>query len=152
MNLDRGEADPEAPGDQFVGKPFSGSGRHLGLARGKARKEGRGRETFTRVIGPDAVYVETLSGRVARHVGRVAVIDAIARLAGTFRCQRHAHPGGRVETVGDRIVLRRTCLSSALPGGQGQGINCDRMRDGLIAVLKTTLGWESCPKAQPWGG
>lgn len=87
----------------------------------------------------DAVYIEPFSGTVQRHEGRAAILAAMARGWQT------PLPDMRIridhaETAGPDIRVRWTCLSPALPGGKGSGMNRFRMRgDGRILELETTL-------------
>lgn len=87
----------------------------------------------------DAVYAEPFSGQVQRHVGRKAIMTAMAR--------GWDYPLPDVQIVIDRaevqdrvIVIRWTCHSPALPGGKGCGTNRYVMDEqGLIAELETSL-------------
>jgi hypothetical protein len=99
---------------------------------------GAGAAQMEACFAPDAVYVEPFSGAVQRHEGRAAVMAAMRNGWETPLPAMHLAVDG-VATEGDVVMLRWTCHSPALPGGQGRGVNRYVLRDGLIAELETRL-------------
>lgn len=105
-----------------------------------AMQAGRaGAEEMATLFAEDAVYIEPFSGQPQRHVGKRAIMAAMAR-GWDYPLPDMRIRIDRVETEGPRISIRWTCLSPGLPGGRGQGVNRYRMQaDGRIAELETTL-------------
>jgi hypothetical protein len=100
-----------------------------------------GRDAAARLeaaFAEDAVYVEPFSGQVRSHTGRAAILAAMARgweqplPAMSIRID-HA------ETRGAEVMVRWTCFSPALPGGQGSGLNRFILSGGRIARLETSF-------------
>jgi hypothetical protein len=87
----------------------------------------------------DAVYVEPFSGQPQRHVGRQAIMAAMSR--GWDQPLPHMQIViDRADTSGNKIVIRWTCYSPALPGGKGCGTNRYVMNEeGFIQELETSL-------------
>ena len=97
-----------------------------------------GLERLGAMFAEDAEYTEPFSGQQGPHRGRKAIMaafdasrtedfdDAIIQL-------------GAVEVVGDKIMVNWTCISKAIPGGQGSGTNEFHIVDGVIAKLITLL-------------
>ncbi len=92
------------------------------------------REMFT----TDATYSEPFSGSADPHVGRDAIVAAFDTSRTDAFDDSVIHLSG-VEVAGERITVKWTCYSKAIPGGQGSGTNVFEMRDGKIASLTTTL-------------
>ena len=90
------------------------------------------------LFAPDATYSEPFSGQATAHKGRDAIVAA-------FDASRSDAFNDAVITLGSvavnnsQITVTWTCISEAIPGGQGSGTNVFEMRDGLIASLTTTL-------------
>lgn len=105
-----------------------------------AMQAGRaGAALLATLFAEDAVYVEPFSGTPQRHVGKAAIMAAMARGWDHPLPEMHICID-RAESVGDTIRIDWTCLSPGLPGGRGRGTNRYRMRaDGRIAELETTL-------------
>lgn len=90
------------------------------------------------IFAPDAAYSEPFSGQSTPHKGRDAIIAAFDG-SRTDAFNDAVIQLGAVEVNGEVITVTWTCISQAIPGGQGSGTNVFVMRDGLIASLKTTL-------------
>jgi hypothetical protein len=105
-----------------------------------AMQAGRaGADEMSAVFADDAVYIEPFSGQVQRHVGKAAIMTAMAK-GWNFPLPDMRIRIDRVEASGTDIKVRWTCLSPGLPGGRGQGENRYRMhKNGRIAELETTL-------------
>lgn len=85
----------------------------------------------------DATYTEPFSG-AGGHRGP----DAIAAAFDGSRTDAFDDAVielGAVSVSGTTITVDWTCISQAIPGGQGSGRNVFEMRDGKIASLITTL-------------
>jgi len=86
----------------------------------------------------DAEYVEPFSGQNTPHKGPQAI-------AAAFQASRSDAFDDAVITLGGVsvqdgvITVQWTCISQAIPGGQGSGENQFHIRDGKIAKLITTL-------------
>ena len=90
------------------------------------------------LFAPDAAYSEPFSGKGEPHRGRDAIIAAFdASRSDAF--DDAVITLGAVEVAGNTITVQWTCISQAIPGGQGSGTNVFEMRDGKIATLTTTL-------------
>lgn len=86
----------------------------------------------------DAEYLEPFSGTPTRHLGKVAIREAMQ--GGWERpLPEMTISIDRVDVDGDSVRAEWTCRSPALPGGSGRGVNHYRVRDGRIARLETTL-------------
>ncbi len=105
----------------------------LAMQAGKA-----GAEALAAHFASDATYEEPFTGEMRRHVGRDAVMEAMA-LGWENPMPDMRIKVERVDTNGNVIELDWTCYSPAIPGGQGSGHNRYVMRDGLIVELVTTL-------------
>lgn len=86
----------------------------------------------------DATYKEPFSGQAGLHCGPKAIAAAFdASRSDDF------HDAvitlGSVAVDGDVIRVQWTCISEAIPGGRGSGMNEFHIRDGKIAALTTTL-------------
>lgn len=86
----------------------------------------------------DATYVEPFSGQTGAHQGPKAI-------AAAFAASRSDAFDDAVITLGDvavkddTVTVGWTCISAAIPGGQGSGTNVFHIRDGRICSLTTTL-------------
>ncbi len=85
-----------------------------------------------------AEYEEGFSGVTRRHIGRDAIMAAMAM------GWENPMPDMRIAvdsviTDGAEITLQWTCFSPAIPGGKGSGQNRYLMKDGLIVELVTVL-------------
>ncbi|MCB1517897.1 MAG: nuclear transport factor 2 family protein [Hyphomicrobiaceae bacterium] len=87
----------------------------------------------------DAVYEEPFTGEMRRHEGRDAVMQAMA-LGWEQPLQDMEILVDSLSARGNEIVVKWTCISPSLPGGQGQGTNRFQLKDGLITQLITTMG------------
>ena len=100
-----------------------------------------GLERLRNMFAHDAKYSEPFSGQTTPHQGRdaiVAAFDASRSDAFDDAVIQLSH----VEVKGESIIVGWTCISQAIPGGQGSGQNVFQIRDGLIASLTTTLDHE----------
>jgi ketosteroid isomerase-like protein len=84
----------------------------------------------------DAVYVEPFSGPARAHRGKNAIRAAM------LEGWKNPLPEMRltidqIDLDGNELKVAWTCLSPALPGGKGQGVNLFTLRDGKIARLET---------------
>lgn len=86
----------------------------------------------------DAVYIEPFTGRIRTHSGKLAI----------RACMREGWrtplPDVRIDidelTVqGAEVIVRWTCRSPALPGGEGKGENRFTLQGGLIIRLETRI-------------
>ncbi len=97
-----------------------------------------GLELLRELFAEDAEYTEPFSGQTAPHKGRAAIIKA-------FNDSRSDAFDDAVITLSNvtlkenTITVGWTCISQAIPGGQGSGTNVFELADGKIASLKTTL-------------
>jgi SnoaL-like domain len=97
------------------------------------------------VFAEDAVYIEPFSGQVQQHVGKPAIMAAMAR-GWDYPLPDMRITIDRVESTEGDIRVSWTCHSPGLPGGRGQGENRYRMQaDGRIAELETTLDAGAAP-------
>lgn len=97
-----------------------------------------GWELLKSIFAEDAEYTEPFSGSDAPHKGRDAIIaafdgsrsddfdDAVINL-------------NTVEIDNEIITVDWTCISKAIPGGQGRGKNVFTISNGKIVSLVTTL-------------
>lgn len=97
-----------------------------------------GWELLKSIFSEDAEYTEPFSGSDTPHKGREAIIaafdasrsddfdDAVINLSS-------------VEIDNNVITVGWTCISKAIPGGQGSGKNIFTIADGKIRTLVTTL-------------
>ena len=90
------------------------------------------------LFAEDAVYSEPFSGSADPHVGRQAIMQAFSASRTDAFDDAVIHLS-RVTVDGSRIEVDWTCISKAIPGGQGSGTNIFEMRGDLIASLQTTL-------------
>ena len=90
------------------------------------------------LFAPDAAYSEPFSGQQTAHVGRDAIVAAFDA-SRTDAFNDAVITLSSVEVQGQTITVKWTCISEAIPGGQGSGTNVFEMKDGLIASLVTTL-------------
>lgn len=89
-------------------------------------------------FAPTAIYEEPFSGEMRRHEGRAAVMAAMdAGWANPLPEMRLVID--KVSTDGGQVQVDWTCLSPALPGGQGQGHNHFDVEAGQITRLVTTM-------------
>lgn len=86
----------------------------------------------------DAIYEEPFSGVINRHVGKPAIMQAMAAGWDFPMPDRHIVIE-RVVAGSDEILVEWTCYASVLPGGRGSGTNRFQLRDGRITHLTTTL-------------
>lgn len=90
------------------------------------------------VFAEDAEYLEPFSGMTGPHKGRDAIVAAFdASRSDAF--DDAVIQLGTVAVDGEVITVTWTCISQAIPGGQGSGTNVFVMRDGKVASLTTTL-------------
>ena len=90
------------------------------------------------IFAPDATYTEPFSGQQTPHVGHDAIIAAFdASRSDAF--DDAVITLSQVAVQDEIITVKWTCISKAIPGGQGSGTNVFVMKDGLIASLVTTL-------------
>ncbi len=97
-----------------------------------------GLDMLGHMFAPDAEYWEPFSGRTGPHKGRAAIMAAFDASRSDAFDDAVITLGG-VAVDGDQITVQWTCISQAIPGGQGSGTNVFQMKDGKIASLKTTL-------------
>ncbi len=97
-----------------------------------------GIERLKAMFAADAVYSEPFSGGDTPHRGPDAIAAAFTASRTEAFDDAVIHLGA-VEVVGEDIIVHWTCISQAIPGGQGSGKNVFRMKDGKIASLVTTL-------------
>lgn len=97
-----------------------------------------GLEMLGDMFTPDASYHEPFSGNNEPHNGRAAIMAAFAA-SRSDAFDDAVITLGAVEIDGEDIKVDWTCISQAIPGGQGSGVNVFRMKDGKIISLKTTL-------------
>ncbi len=90
------------------------------------------------MFAEDAEYFEPFSGQTDPHQGREAIMAAFAASRSDAFDDAVINLGA-VEVEGEEIRVAWTCISQAIPGGQGSGMNVFRMKDGKIASLTTTL-------------
>ena len=93
------------------------------------------------MFAPDAEYSEPFSGQSEPHIGRDAIIAAFDGSRTDAFNDAVIHLGA-VEVQADIITVQWTCISQAIPGGQGSGTNIFEMKDGQITSLVTTLDME----------
>ncbi|MCB9994371.1 MAG: nuclear transport factor 2 family protein [Hyphomicrobiaceae bacterium] len=98
-----------------------------------------GANSLAERFSSDAIYEEPFTGQMRRHEGRDAVMRAMA-LGWEQPLEDMQILVDSIAASGNEIVVRWTCISPSLPGGQGQGTNRFQMRDGLITQLVTTMG------------
>ena len=97
-----------------------------------------GIDLLASMFASDALYDEPFSGQAGPHAGRDAIISAFTQ----SRTEAFADAViqlGAVEVDGETITVEWTCISDAIPGGQGSGTNVFTIKDGLISKLVTTL-------------
>ena len=85
-----------------------------------------GLERLKAMFAEDAVYSEPFSGSTEPHGRPEASVAAFAA-------------SRSVDFDHAKISVRSTCISKAIPGGEGSGMNVFEFRDGKIASLVTTL-------------
>lgn len=90
------------------------------------------------LFAKDALYTEPFSGAPKPHRGRDAIIAAFDA-SRTDAFNDAVIDLSAVEVDGPKITVAWTCISQAIPGGQGSGTNVFTMKDGLIQSLVTTL-------------
>ena len=97
-----------------------------------------GLDRLATLFREDATYHEPFSGQSTPHTGRAAIVTAFqASRSDAFDdavIQLHD-----VDVQGETITIGWTCISQAIPGGQGSGTYVFELRDGQIASLVTTL-------------
>ncbi len=97
-----------------------------------------GLERLGAMFAEDAEYSEPFSGQEGPHRGRQAIMAAFdASRSDAF--DDAVIELGAVEVVGDKITVKWTCISAAIPGGQGSGTNEFQLADGKITKLITQL-------------
>ncbi len=97
-----------------------------------------GLDLLANLFASDATYVEPFSGQSAPHKGRDAIVAAFD--AGRTDAFNDAVINlGSIEIADETITVSWTCISAAIPGGQGSGVNVFTLKDGLITSLVTTL-------------
>jgi hypothetical protein len=97
-----------------------------------------GLELLGTLFAEDAIYHEPFSGQTEPHKGRAAIIKAFDD-SRTDAFDDAVITLSDVKVDQDTITIGWTCISQAIPGGQGSGTNVFEMADGKIASLKTTL-------------
>lgn len=90
------------------------------------------------LFADDAEYIEPFSGSAEPHRGRSAILRAFdASRSDNF--DDAVITLGAVEVSGEVITVHWTCISKAIPGGQGSGTNVFHLSNGKIVLLETTL-------------
>jgi hypothetical protein len=97
-----------------------------------------GLDLLKTMFAQDAEYTEPFSGQAAPHKGRDAIIAAFANSRSSNFDDAVINLGA-VEVAGETITVRWTCISQAIPGGQGSGTNVFRLNAGEITSLVTTV-------------
>lgn len=95
-------------------------------------------------FAPDASYSEPFSGQTDPHQGRDAIVAAFTA-SRSDEFDDAVIQLGAVEIDGETITVKWTCISQAIPGGQGSGTNVFTLKDGLITKLVTTLDMGESP-------
>ena len=90
------------------------------------------------MFAEDAEYVEPFSGQQGPHQGRQAIVAAFDASRSDAFHDAVIHLGA-VEVLDDKIMVKWTCISEAIPGGQGSGTNEFYLTDGKITKLITQL-------------
>lgn len=90
------------------------------------------------LFSDDAVYDEPFSGQAEPHVGSDAIAAAFAA-SRTDEFDDAVILLNGVAVSGETIRVNWTCISQAIPGGQGSGVNIFTLRGGKIVSLTTTL-------------
>jgi hypothetical protein len=97
-----------------------------------------GWELLKSIFAEDAEYTEPFSGASAPHKGRDAIISAFDNSRNDEFNDAVINLSS-VEIDGHVITVGWTCISKAIPGGQGSGKNVFTMSNGKITSLVTTL-------------
>ncbi|WP_341368675.1 nuclear transport factor 2 family protein [Yoonia sp. BS5-3] len=97
-----------------------------------------GFERLGALFAPDATYAEPFSAQSTPHQGREAIMAAF-QASRTDAFDDALISLGAVSVQDTQITVKWTCISQAIPGGQGSGTNVFEMQDGLIKSLVTTL-------------
>jgi hypothetical protein len=97
-----------------------------------------GLDLLKSMFAQDAEYTEPFSGQTEPHQGPDAIIAAFANSRSSSFDDAVINLGA-VEVSGETITVHWTCISQAIPGGQGSGTNVFHLRSGKIASLVTTL-------------
>lgn len=97
-----------------------------------------GLELLGTLFAEDAEYTEPFSGSPEPHRGRAAILQAFSA-SRSDEFDDAVINLGSVEVSGEVITVRWTCISKAIPGGQGSGTNVFHLSDGKISSLVTTL-------------
>lgn len=93
------------------------------------------------MFAADATYSEPFSGQNKPHSGHDAIVAAFTNSRSDAFDDAIIQLGA-VEIDGETITVDWTCISQAIPGGQGSGTNVFTLKDGLISKLVTTLDGE----------
>ncbi|MEM9579724.1 MAG: nuclear transport factor 2 family protein [Pseudomonadota bacterium] len=97
-----------------------------------------GHDLLRACFAEDAEYTEPFSGQEGPHKGREAIVAAFsASRSDAF--DDAVIQLGQVSVTGSQISVRWTCISQAIPGGQGSGTNVFHVENGHITSLVTTL-------------
>lgn len=97
-----------------------------------------GAELLGSIFADDAVYSEPFSGQSEPHRGRDAILAAFAA-SRSDDFDDAVITLGAVEIEDDRITVKWTCYSRAIPGGSGSGTNVFTIAGGKVVSLVTTL-------------
>lgn len=90
------------------------------------------------LFSDDAEYTEPFSGSSEPHRGRAAILKAFEN-SRSEDFDDAVITLGSVVVSGEMITVRWTCISKAIPGGQGSGTNVFHLSGGKIISLVTTL-------------
>lgn len=90
------------------------------------------------LFSDDAEYTEPFSGRLEPHRGRAAILQAFDE-SRSDDFDDAVITLSSVEVSGEVITVRWTCISKAIPGGQGSGTNVFHLSERKIISLVTTL-------------
>ncbi len=100
-----------------------------------------GLDLLEAMFAPNATYSEPFSGQMKPHKGAKNIVAAFAA-SRSDAFDDAVIQLGAVEIDGETIRVEWTCLSQAIPGGRGTGVNVFTLKNGLIQNLVTTLNNE----------
>lgn len=97
-----------------------------------------GETVMAALFAEDAIYIEPFSGKPQTHRGKAEIL-AVFREG-----WKSPLPDMRIEidgviADGDTLLVKWTCYSPALPGGNGRGENRFTISSGKIIRLETRL-------------
>ena len=97
-----------------------------------------GLSLLQQMFSEDAIYEEPFSGQTGPHRGPTAIVNAFAA-SRSDAFDDAVIKLGKVSVKDEVITVEWTCISQAIPGGEGSGTNDFHIRDGKIVKLITKL-------------